>query len=43
MSTPHKHAEAVKAWADGAKIALDVTYDPDTGKINNIELKDWKQ
>lgn len=25
------------------KVALDITYDPDTGKINDIKLKDWKQ
>lgn len=25
------------------KVALNITYDPDTGKINDIQVKDWKQ
>ena len=36
MKTPHKHAELIKAWADGAEIEV-----KDTGIWHTIKMPMW--
>lgn len=37
MGTPHKHAELIKAWADGAKVQILTIH----GRWENIERPMW--
>jgi hypothetical protein len=47
MKTPHKHAEAIKAWADGAEIECRqlsgghwlTVYDPAWSKVSEYRIK----
>lgn len=40
MNKPHKHAEVIKAWADGAEIEF---YDVDTDRWCLIESPSWSK
>jgi len=40
MKTPHKHAEIIKAWADGAEIEM---YEPLSGQYKFVKSPQWHE